>query len=1003
MVDSGAELNVLNESDWNLLKAQYKTGNAMLYDMDENPKVNVKAYATTENLKVICSFTAWVEIKHAIKPRVFASFIVVKGGAKSLMGRRTSQQMKVLKLGLEVNAFSAEEVPEFPSIPGVIIDFEVDPSVKPKKSIYVNIPLHYRERANQKLKEMEQRGIIEKVIDAPRWISGMAAVPKGKTDFRLIVDMKGPNRAIQRQYHKLPRVDEIKVSLHGAKFFTKLDLTSAFHHLKLSEAASQMTTFMSPAGMYRFKRLVFGVNCAPEIFQREMEKVLRGIESIIIYIDDVLIFAESIEELRKTTEQVMKALEENNLTLNKDKCVYEVTELPFLGHQITRDGLNIDERKVKDLQAFRKPRTLSELKSFLGLASYVSSFIPRFGDITAPLWKVANVKVFTWGLEQDESFEKVKQAIADCTTTQGFFSMTDRTELYTDASPSALGAVLVQINDQGVPRIISFASKALTETEKRYAQTQREALGIVWGCEHFFYYLLGQRFVIKTDAQGISYIFNRDADAPKRLLKRAEGWAMRLDSFDYEIEFIRGRDNISDASSRLFTGSGVEYVESESPCEIATISANMLENETFSEEFMPPLEVAMHTRLDTELQAVIKAIETGFWEEDAKHYKRFEEELRVEKGIITRNGLIIVPRTLQMKALNLSHKGHPGISKMKSILRERVWWYMMGKHVEEWIGKCRPCALNSTGERPVPMARTVMPEAPWEFVCVDFCGPYAMFGGISVLAITDYYSRLITAGIVRSTDYQSSEAYLGEVFDLLGFPEALKSDHGPPFNSKPFADFCKSRGIEHRFSWPLTPQQNGLAERTMALVGKAMKIASVEGGDFRTTLANAIRAHNSAVHRTTNQVPSDVMFGRRLRRNLPLARDANVTIDVEEMRDHDWEEKMKSKEREDKKRKARDHSLQPGDKVVVKRADKRKGETNFDPSELEVLTTRQGDVTMRRADGSEVRRHVTMIKKLRGADNTTTGAPQGDEQGRPKRNIGRPQRYLNEVTCENNV
>lgn len=999
MIDSGAELNVLTERDWARLKIESYEGDVILYDVETNPKLTIKAYATDRALQTTHSFTAWVRAEGDNKPRIFAKFVVIKGGGKSLMGRETAKRLKVLKVGLEVNAIEIQEGDEFPAIPGVIVDFDVDPTITPKKTIYVNIPLHFQKKANDRISEMENRGIIEKVLVAPTWISGMAAVPKGKDNFRLVVDMKGPNRAIRRRFHKLPRVEEIKVTLHGSKIFTKLDLTSAFHHVRLSEAASAMTTFMSPTGMYRYKRLVFGVNCAPEIFQRVMEDVLRGINGIIVYIDDILIHAPDIETLRDTTKKVKEALRKNNLTLNDDKCEYEKERLIFLGHTVSKDGLNIDEQKVKDLRTFRKPKSLSELKSFLGTASYVSGFIARFGDMTAPLWKVANAKTFTWDTEQDEAFERVKQAISECTTTQGFFSIDDKTELYTDASPSALGAVLVQIDESGVKRIISFASKALTETEKRYAQTQREALAIVWACEHYYFYLLGHRFIIKTDAQGVSYIFNRDAKAPKRLLRRAEGWAMRLDSFDYEIEFIKGSENISDPSSRLFTGITVEYTESEAPCEIATITAELEEEDVnYSKDFMPLSEVSMHTKGDAELQAVIKALESGIWDADAKYYERFEEELRVDKGVVVRDGRALIPKTLQMKALNLAHKGHPGISKMKSILRERVWWRLMGKQTEDWVRDCRSCILNSKGERPVPMERTYLPEAPWDFLAADFCGPYAMYGGLLVIALTDYYSRMIVAGIVRSTDYESTEAYMGETFDLLGNPKALKTDRGTPFNSRNFEQFCAERGIEHKVSWPLTPQQNGMAEKTMGLVGKAMSMA--KDGDYHQALENAVRAHNSALHRTTNHVPSDVMFGRRLRRGLPLARKANVTINENEFDERDWSEKIKSKVREDKKRHARDHSLEPGDKVVVKRAQKRKGETNFDPTELEVVSSRKGDITMKRADGSEVRRHITMVKKMRGNNNEAvepTTKVVADKEERPKRNAQRPQRYLNNI------
>lgn len=166
------------------------------------------------------------------------------------------------------------------SIPEIEITLDVDEFVLSIRHAYVSIP-HFKEAANEQLKSMEQSGIIEPAVGAPRWISGMIAVPKGKSYFKLIVSMREPNKAIQRQFHQMPRVDEMRTKLNGSKYFTKLDLHSAFHHVRISEKSRELTTFMAPNGMFRFKRLVFGVNCAPENFQRIMEKLLQGIDSVI--------------------------------------------------------------------------------------------------------------------------------------------------------------------------------------------------------------------------------------------------------------------------------------------------------------------------------------------------------------------------------------------------------------------------------------------------------------------------------------------------------------------------------------------------------------------------------------------------------------------------------------------------------------------------------------------------------------------------------------------------
>lgn len=964
LIDSGADINVLTERDWERVFEQLNDRKAFVYDVSSDPVVGLRACAAKVDLEVVRTFKAWVETSAKPKPRVFAKFAVIKGARQSLLGRDTASLMKLLKVGLGVNRVEqASPCQEFPSVPGIEVDFDIDESVAPVTHIYVSIPAHYQKLAGERLAEMERTGIIERVLHAPRWISGLSAVPKGKNNFRLVVNMRGPNRAIRRQFHAMPRIEQIKVMLNKSTLFTKLDLTSAFHHVKLAPRSRELTTFMAPGGMYRFTRLVFGVNCAPELFQRIMEEVLTGITNVVVYIDDILMYAENKEKLGQVTTKVLEALKRNHLTLNSDKCEYEKESLTFLGHTVSSRGLDIEARKVESIRKFRQPSTASELKSFLGLATYVSAFIPRFAELTDCLWMVSQKESFVWGSEQETAFTAVKDAIISCTTTQGYFDVDDRTYLYTDASPRALGAVLVQTNGKGESRIISFASKTLTKTERAYPQTQREALGIVWGAEHFYFYLLGHKFTIRTDALGISFVMKRDSVAPKRIMKRAEGWAMRLEAFDFDVEFIKGTDNIADPSSRLYEGEDEAYEEGEAPCEIASLTVTEPEQMIFGDDCLTPLEVSYHTAHDEELKAVMVAIETGKWEQELAPYRNYNEELTETDGLLTKLGLAIVPRVLRSKALHLAHKGHPGMTKMKSILKERVWWPGMAAAVETWVQSCKACTMNARSDPPTPMERTRLPEAPWELVALDFCGPYSSVeGGVTILGMVDYYSRYMLAAPLKHTDFVSVRAWLDTIFDVFGYPGAVKNDNGPPFNSKEWKSYCANRGIRCIFSWPLTPQQNGAAERAMATIGKAMKISTPR--TFRKELADAMMAHNSAVHTVSGEVPENVMFGRRLRRSLPLVKSAVVDIDGEQMRQRDWNSKMKAKQHEDRKRRARDSDIAVGDTVVLRREHQKKGESNYGPEELTVVDKRNGDLTMTAPDGHVVRRNVTVAKKV---------------------------------------
>lgn len=941
-------------------------GKIVLYDLNEDPEDTARAYGTKIPLKARCTFHAWVEAIGAGKPRILAKFHVVDNGERSILGRITATRMKLLKVGIEVNSLiePPAEMQEFPSIPGLVIDFDIDASVTPTKNAYVNIPAAYKEKALARLRVMAAQGIIERLTKPPKWINGMSAVPKGKDDFRLVVNMVGPNKAIRREYYKMPTIEEIRVRLHGAVYYTKLDITSAYYHIVLGEESRELTTFLSPDGMYRFIRMVFGVNSAPETFQRVMEDILRAVTNVIIYIDDVLVFAKTLQDLRKYTKAVLAALKKNNLTLNESKCEYEKTDLEFLGHEISSAGLNITKKKVEDVRKFRAPRCTAELKSFLGLSTFLSGYIKDFATKSEPLWAAAKSKDFYWGVEQHGAFAALKQEIIDCTVSQGFFSNEDDTYIYTDASPVALGAVLVQVNPEGHARVISFASKLLSATERRYAQTQREALAIVWGTEHFWYYLLGRKFTIRTDALGISFILKKERAQTKRIMSRAEGWCLRLSRFDFEVEFVEGKFNIADPSSRLLEGIGESFEEAALPGEIMQIAIQAPDDMKLNDICLTLEEVRYHTERDTMMQEAFAAVESGEWTSDRNQLKEIKNELRVQEGILTKLGIIVMPEALRPKTLSMAHRGHPGISSMKSLLRGSVWWPGMMAQAEHWVKSCEACTLTSRRQPPMPMQRSVLPEAPWEELACDFSGPYKNLGGIYILLIVDSYSRYLIARPVRSTNFNSTCAVFHDIFDTFGYVRTIKSDNGPPFNGAEYKQYMNLRGIKLVFSTPADAQQNGRAETYMKMVNKAMAVPSVEGGSYQKALVEAVTAHNSAVCGTTGVAPDELMFGRRLRRSLPLVRTAANAHTDSEIRRKDWRSKMSTKEREDKKRGARYSDIEVGDKVYVIRSCRNKGETRFDPTVFTVIVKKHGMLELLSPDGVILKRTVTFVKKI---------------------------------------
>lgn len=369
IIDTGATINAITEEHWDQLRRDPR---ARVEWLDPEKGRKVVAYASAAPLEVKARFMATLTTANYSRPTIDAEFYVIRNAKRSLLSKFTARELGVVLMGEEVDMVNAILPPEekisdpFPIAPVPEIRFDIDKSITPSKHCYVRIPEAFKEDVERRLEKMIREDIIEKVEGTPEWVSSMNVVMKGPKDFRLTLNMKKANAAIGRQYHPIPTIESIRQQVGEARYFAKLDLSQAYYHLVLDEEARNMTCFMTTKGVYRYKRLVFGVVCAPEIFQKFMEDTLQGLSGVVNFIDDVLVFADTIEELRRRTAEVMTRLGDYNLKLNLEKCEFEKKEVTFLGHSFSREGINIDERKTRAVKSFRSPKTISELRSFLG-------------------------------------------------------------------------------------------------------------------------------------------------------------------------------------------------------------------------------------------------------------------------------------------------------------------------------------------------------------------------------------------------------------------------------------------------------------------------------------------------------------------------------------------------------------------------------------------------------------------------------------------------------------
>jgi hypothetical protein len=298
--------------------------------------------------------------------------------------------------------------------------------------------------------------------------------------------------------------------MNGAKVFSKLDLRSGYHQLTLSKDSRYITTFATHKGLHRYTRLNFGTNSASEIFQKVIHDQIKHIPRALNISDDVIIYGKSQNEHDAALRAVCQRFMEISLTLNDEKCLFNQNKLTFFGLVFSSDGISADPAKVSAIKNAPAPRCVNDIRSLLGMATSCAKFFPNVSDLTEPLRKLTVKNAhFRWTNDQD-----VKRALTS-DKVMAYFDQNKHTELTTDASPWGLSAILSQrmpgTNDQ---KVVAYISRSLSEVERRYSQTEHEALAIVWAMERLHLYLHGAKFTLYTDCKPIEMILSNPKSKP---------------------------------------------------------------------------------------------------------------------------------------------------------------------------------------------------------------------------------------------------------------------------------------------------------------------------------------------------------------------------------------------------------------------------------------------------------------------------------------------------------
>lgn len=876
----------------------------------------------------------------------------------------------------------------------------VKTSVPPLQQKLRRLPLEVRQKVSEELHKLEQQDIIER-IDASEWVSPIVVVWKKTGDIRLCVDLRRPNEAVVVDSHPLPHQDDLFQRLAGAYLYSKLDLSSAYHQLLLDEESRNLTAFITHDGLYRYKRVCFGLASAAAAFQKMLSTVLKDCTGVVHYLDDILVFGKTQEDHDRNLIRVLQRLEAAGVRLNSKKCTFSAQEIQFLGHTLSDGTLRPSQDTLAAILQAPCPQNVTELRSFLGLASYYLKFVPHFSTVVEPLRRLLREGVqFTWGPEQQKAFETIKFLIKDCVPLV-LFDTSLPTFVTTDASGCGLGAVLQQLHPEGL-RTVCFASRTLSPAERAYSTGEKEALACLWACEKWHTYLFGRRFVLRTDHQALVTLLSTQGYGRQPM--RIARWAARLLQYNYEVQYTKGEDNkVADALSRLPLNTQEDSTtsfdeESELVCYIQQLQFSPLSASDIQEA----------TSADLVLGKLLRVIGRTWrpsslkQDPDLAPYYCVLQELSTVQDILVRGDRVIPPTALRKRIIDLGHEGHPGIVRTKQRVRSRYWWPNMDREIEHYVRACPTCNITdkTAVTHPTPLQPISFPSGPWKQIGIDVVGPFNNFPSQSRYAITvvDYFSKWPEVKLAPNATTDTIINFLRQLFSREGYCDVIISDHGPQFQSHAFRSFLQERGIEHRQSSIYHPQSNGQVERFNRVLKDLLQSISAEKKDILESLPEFLGIYRSTPHAATQMTPAELLHGRKLRTRLDIigfpSLDGDIIQELSKLREKVRKYQERSKRYFDTRHSVKEPNFEGGDFVRIRLPGiQAKGTSSFSPPTR--VDSQVGSGGYKMDDGrtwNAARLARVALPTPESADPIVPAAPPAPPQ-RPQRNRHPPRRY----------